>query len=63
VNLLTNITRLRAVLASMAMTAVMIGMQLGIAEHYTAQASAVMAARDSAPVAQNGSGATQRPQI
>jgi hypothetical protein len=62
-NLHTDITRLWAFPASAAMTAILFCSQLVIAENYTAQADALLAARHATPVALSASGAARRPQI
>jgi len=53
--------QLGALLASMAMTALLIGSQLGLADHYTTQADAMLAAKRSAPVAQAASAGVPAP--
>lgn len=52
--------RIAALLAAMAMTTLILGLQFGLAWHYTAEAEAVMAAKQTAPVAQTDATAAPR---
>ncbi len=46
-------TRIGAAFAAVTMTTLILGSQLGLAGHYTAEADAVLAVKRAAPVAQN----------
>jgi len=55
-------TRVASLLASAAVTALVIGSQLGIADGYTRQADALLAAKNAQqPVAQHAASAPKRP--
>lgn len=53
-------TRIGAAFAAVTMTTLILGSQLGLAGHYTAEADAVFAAQRAAPVAHNGAGSVPR---
>jgi hypothetical protein len=53
-------TRATCLLASATLTALLVGSQLGLAQSYTRQADAVMAAKRAQPVAQQTSPAVPR---
>jgi len=64
VNTRTPASRIAALFAAVAITALVVGSQLGIAAGYAAKANAVLAAKRTAPVAQNaGPAALQAPRI
>ncbi len=56
----TTATRIGAAFAAVMMTTLILGSQLGLAGHYTAEADAVLAAKRAAPVAQNTAGSATR---
>jgi hypothetical protein len=54
-------TRITSLLASIAVTALIVGSQLGIADHYTQRADAMLAAKTSQqPIAQRAASVSQR---
>lgn len=50
-------TRIATLFASAAATTLILGSQLGLAEHYVSKADAMLAARPAAPLVQNAVGA------